>query len=394
MHDSGRTSPATRAHQTADERTTNTVAQEPAESGAGSAEGTVAVTTGAQEIELSGAVSRTLAPGEFISIEMSDGGRHVVDDSQPSTSSGNRDPGTYRLVHFKAPEPRSKGKRPKLDPDRAEQLGASQYVNLDTTNLAQAMRELPKASDQGVVELTDGAIRPAEINMTLMSDIQHPQDITQKRKRPARSCTEEPVMNGSTHVPTTVEMNNDDHVDAASEQLSADKQSQSNSINGNFDDLETNVHLEPVHLAPEQNETPNDIVSADGIRTDVTNAQTLKLTDGAHDDDETKTKSSSISKSKPVQHAEQFGDTDIVSVIVPPGKPAPQSSESVTNTEKDARQEILMLSKSTVRHPSNNDSASSLNSEGSGSVTENEFQVIGVQPLPKEQEHHVEKRKL
>ena len=394
MHDSGRTSPATRTHQTADERATNTVAQEPAESGAASAEGTVAVTTGAQEIELSGAVSRTLAPGDFISIEMRDGGRHVADDSQPSTPPGSRDPGTYRLVHFKAPEPRSKSKRPKLDSNRAEQLGASQYVNLDTTNLAQAMRELPKASDQGVVELTDGAIRPAEVNLTLTSEMQHPQDITQKRKRPARSSTEEPVMNGSTHVPATVEMNEDDHVDTASERLSSDNMSQSNSINGNFDDLESNVHLEPAHLTPEQNETPNDIISSDSIRSDVMNAQTLKLTNGARDDDETETKSSSISKSKPVQHAEQLGDTDIVSVIVPPGKPAPQSSESVNNTEKDARQEILMLSKSTVRHPSNNDSASSLNNEGSGSITENEFQVIGIQPLPKEQEHHVEKRKF
>ena len=391
VHDSGRTSPATRTHQTASERTANTAAQEPAESGAASAEGSLAVESGAQETENSGAMSRTLVPGDFISIEMSDGGLHVADDSQPSTPSGSNDPGTYRLVHFKAPEPRSKSKRPKLDPNRAGQLGASEYVNLDTTNLTQAMRELPQASGQGVVELTDGDIRPAEINLTLTSDIQHPQGITQKRKRPAGSSTEESVMNGSTRAPATVEMTNDGHVNTASEQLSADKQSQSNSINGNFENLESNVHFEPVHLAPEQNETPNDIVSADSVGTDVTNVQTLKLADGAH---ETRTKSASISKSKPVQHAEHLGDTDIVSVTVPPGKPAPQSDQSVTNTEKDARQEILMLSRSTVRHPSNNDSANSLNNEGSGSVTENEFQVIGIQPLPKEQEQHVEKRRF
>ena len=394
MHDSGRTSPATKTHQTAGEQATNTAAPELAESGAASAEETATVVTRAQERENEDAVSRTLAPGDFISTEMSDDGRHRTESSSPSTPSGSRDPGTYRLVHFKAPEPRSKSKRAKLDPSRADQLHSSEYVNLDTTNLAQAMRELPQASDQGVVELTNGDIRPAEINLNLTSEIQHPQVITQKRKRPTRSSTEKPAMNGSAHFPATDEMNNDDHADTASEQVPLDSRSQPNSINGNFDDLESTVNLDRVHLAPEQTEMINDIVNADSIRTNVVDAQTLKLTDNASDD-EAKVESSSISKNKPVQHAEQLGDTDIVTVTVPPSKPTPQGSESVDKREKDARQQILMLSKSTVRHPSNNGRTNSLNNEESGSITENEFQMIGIQPLPKEQEqeHHVQKRK-
>ena len=103
-----------------------------------------------------------LQMGEFHSIQpygSSDLGRE--DDS---CSSGDQeiDPGTYKLVHFKSPEPKMKRKRPRLDSDRSERLSVSEYVSVDTQQLATAMEELGETGQHGVVELTDGGIRPID----------------------------------------------------------------------------------------------------------------------------------------------------------------------------------------------------------------------------------------
>ncbi len=105
-------------------------------------------------------ITRMLQPGDFISIELDDGGGRSADDDPPVDT--EVDPGTYKLVHFKAPEPKPKKKRQKLDGQGSDQYEVSEYVDLSPDKLVRAMEETPELTGRGgVVELTDGQIRPA-----------------------------------------------------------------------------------------------------------------------------------------------------------------------------------------------------------------------------------------
>ena len=369
VHDSGRTSPAVKAQNAPSEQTPRSPTEEPAENEIKAAEATA---DGAEETEISDPVARTLAPGDLISIEMSDGIHHVSRSSSPSPPPGDRDPGTYRLVHFKAPEPGPKRKRPKLDPERTDQLEASSYISLDTSPLEEAMRHLPQANIQGVVELHNGDIRPAEIISPTPRD-EGSQDSTVTTPRDGES-----VVNG----------NMNDEVDSTNRLASFEKQLQINDINGNIDKLESNIQADAGHPVSDSVEQQSEDVIPDSMMADVINGQ--PFANGATEHTGPKTSESSISKSNPVRHAEELGDTDIISITVPPGRPALQDSRK--NTENDPRQQILMLSKSTVRHPPSGESTNRGYSEASGSVSENDFQVIGIQPLPKDVEVTVQKR--
>ena len=360
VQDSGQASPAVRStpHPTGDQASEmdQDIPAEP--------EGAAAA--GNRDSPNIGAVTRTLAPGDFITIEMNNGSHHVTDESVPSTPpSGGTDPGTYKLVHYKEPEPNAKRKRLKLDPSKAEQLGTSEYVKLDTRKLSQALKELPKADEQGVVELTNGDVRPAEVNVTMATD-------NGPVARQLVGPSSDAMVNGNAH-------DQDDLVDSSTGQSPADSNNnlQFNNINGGQDP-------NSVERISDQNEMSSD-VNLDSISTDPSNLHRLKLVDGAHEHKD-KATAKSASKRKQEKRAE-LGDTDIVSITVPPGKPA-QDPPSTENTEDDPRQQILLISKSTVRHPSNGASKDGANnvvrSWGSGSVTESDMQVVGIQPLLKE----------
>ena len=323
-----------------------------------------------------GAVTRTLLPGDFISIEMNDGPPDVIDESTPS---GGTDPGTYKLVHYKAPEPHTKRKRLKIDPNKAQRLGPSEYVSLDTKTLGQAMKELSHESQQGVVELTNGDVRPAEVNVTVVAESGTMPVSAQKSRQPISPSGDDSLVNGSA-------IDQDDHVDSSATQPPADYNSQFNSINGSPEPIVTRTEPNSVHRIVDQSEIPSDITS-DSVSADPSNLHRLKLVDGAREHKD-KVKARSASKRTQDQRAEQMGDTDIVSITVPPGNPA-QDLSSTDSTKDDPRQQILLMSTSTVRHPSNaasKDGAKTIRSEESGTVTESDMQVVGIQPLIKDAE--------
>lgn len=274
--------------------------------------------------------SADLQQSSLLSIEMTDGNAPTTSESNPQSTL--RDPGVYKLVHFKAPDAQPKRKRLRLDPARTETLEPSEFVTMDTVNLARSLNEPGHGAMNGWIEMPDGQLRPAEIHRGTDS-----------------------VGSGLTtdsSVPPLEQM----------AQLQSD-----NLMQTTQDTLSTVPRTNPdqtSHSNPNQTATENKGSHSDQSIPHSSNTQETRETPRSRN----KRPRSQISGG-------DLGDTDVIGFDLHPCIIRPRSpiKERKTDPEQEKSQQVVLSSKSTLQYDAERDKT----------CIECEMQVLGLQPLPK-----------
>ena len=301
--------------------------------------------------------SSDLQQSSLLSIEMTDA--NAATRSESNTQGALRDPGVYKLVHFKAPEPQPKRKRLRLDPARTETLEPSQFVTMDTVNLTRSLSEPRQTIMNGLIEMPDGQLRPAEIHIGTES--------AENADRSALPVDSAVLHDGRSALPDNSALPEGQMAQLQSDHLMQTTQDTLSAVPITNPDRAS--HSNTNQTAAENKESHSDQSKPHASNTQ----ETRELPRNSN-----KRPRSQISGG-------DLGDTDVIGFDLHPCIIRPRSpvKDSKTDPEQEKSQQVVLSSKSTLQY----------DTEREKTCIECEMQVLGLQPLPKQGVDDPESRK-